>query len=98
MENMNAEKEKRTKSYLDALLVASDPMTGERLSPRQTLRLAIGFMLYTLDYVNLIHPELLPQIQLLLPLYLSFITVSQRKVSGTDFVRKSDLISKMQKT
>ena len=55
MENMNEEKEKRTRSYLDALLVASDPMTGERLSPPQTLRLAIGFMFYTLDYVILIH-------------------------------------------
>ena len=45
METRKEEKEKiPTRSYLEALLDASDPETGEKLSTSDTSRLATGFM------------------------------------------------------
>ena len=50
MEKMTENKapsQKKAASYLDALLSAADPQTGEKLSRRETVRMAAGFM-----YVN----------------------------------------------
>jgi hypothetical protein len=50
MEKMTENKgvsQKKAASYLDALLSAADPETGEKLSRRETVRMAAAFM-----YVN----------------------------------------------
>ena len=47
MEKMTENKapsQKKAASYLDALLSAADPQTGEKLSRRETVRMAAGFM------------------------------------------------------